>query len=476
MVYLSTAFFLASVSASHAAVDRDADANARCSTVPSDQLAHVSLLQTKAALLNGKVLASVDADLTELAQTDDSRASSDAFAESVVAVGSAREFGTLVAPEEEPLDVNETSVEQQIDSLLEDAERMEATFETLRAGQVPLEAQEITVMGFVKTHRTGSSTLANIIHRIGDARNLSFVLPAGDTVNPLGLGWPDTFPGPEAAAAYGVPRHQFDIICNNAVFNYHRMREYLKLEPFFFTVVRQPVATMMSSLDFFAPPCSAPPCSKDWGSRIKWLESLRHHPEQPALGKRGDALTAAFLNPQAHDLGWYEYTGGSHELDNDEKAINNWLKQLHKRMGFVMLTEQYDKGLVLLRRKLGLEIQDMVHVPMKKGAPRPPVTPAQHDKIQEMLKVDQMMYDYFANEFWKEWYAAGGDALEAEVHELTMLNRALSNACGRKDNEVCPWSFKTDMVEYTEHLRVRQETRIGLFQTAWPEGEFYPDL
>jgi len=477
MAYFAVFVLCASVHVRGAAADQNIGARSTyASGAAADLDAHVSLLQTRAQILNGRVLARADANLEGLAQVDDARLSSDTFAESFVALGSAREFGSLVAPDAPPDEVNETSVEAEIESLLQGAEGMASTFEALRAGKVPLDAQEITTIGFVKTHRTGSSTLANIIHRFGEARNLSFVLPAGDTANPLGLGWPDTFPGPEAAAAYGVPRHQFNIICNNAVFNYHRMREYLSLEPFFFTVVRQPVATTLSSLDFFAPPCSAPPCSKDWASRIQWLETLHRHPNQPALGARGDALTAAFVNPQAHDLGWYEYTGGSHDLDNDEKAISNWLKQLHKRMGFVMLTEHFDKGLILLRRKLGLEIQDMAHIPMKRGAPRSPVTPAQHDKLQGMMKVDQMMYDFFANEFWKEWYAAGGEALEAEVHELAMLNRALSNACGRKDNEVCPWSFKTDMVEYTERLRQKQETRVGLFQMSWPEDEMYQDF
>merc|ERR1719503_3090 len=86
--------------------------------------------------------------------------------------------------------------------------------------------------------------------------------------------------------------------------------------------------------------------------------------------------------------------------------------------------------------------------------------------VMMVMMVMVVMYDYFAGEFWKEWYAAGGDALEPEVHELAMLNRALSNACGRKDNEVCPWGFKTDMVEYTERLRQKQEKRVGLFQMS----------
>jgi len=71
---------------------------------------------------------------------------------------------------------------------------------------------------FVKTHKTGSSTLANIMYRFGEKRNLKFMLPTDD----LRLGWPAAFPG-EYVHETNVTDDMYDIVAHHAVLNHATM-------------------------------------------------------------------------------------------------------------------------------------------------------------------------------------------------------------------------------------------------------------
>jgi len=342
--------------------------------------------------------------------------------------------------------VSAADMDRRVTKLLFDSETIRDAFAALSGEQ-----RATPPMAFIKTHRSGSSTLASIIHRIGDARNMTFVLPAGDK-HANALGWPAAFPGVEALAFNGAPMHQFDIICNNAVFNAQRMKEYLKPSPMFFTVLRSPVAQVESSFEFFHPPCES-----GWDARINWIDNLDRIEEQKNMGERGPVLKAQFRNSQAADLGWYEHAGSTAD-DGDDGAISEWIDGIDSSFGLVMLTEYFNEGLTLLRRKLGLDISDLRYIRMKRGsAGREQPTPEQMDRIKEFNHVDMKLYNHFNRTFWKQWEAAGGwSVLGSEVRELRARNEVLERACSEEDDNECPWSVRADSAEYTDHLRKRQ--------------------
>lgn len=71
---------------------------------------------------------------------------------------------------------------------------------------------------FIKTHKTGSSTLANVMYRFGEKRKLKFMLPVDD----LRLGWPQPFPG-NYVHQTNVTNEEFDIVAHHSVFNHETM-------------------------------------------------------------------------------------------------------------------------------------------------------------------------------------------------------------------------------------------------------------
>jgi hypothetical protein len=265
------------------------------------------------------------------------------------------------------------------------------------------------------------------------------------------LGWPGPFPGPDAAKLNGEPQQQFDIISNNAVYNDARMRKYLKPHAFLFTVLRKPVDQAVSAFEFFHPPCET-----DWASRMDWLQKLQTlQGDSESLGGRGDTLFAQFLNPQAHDLGWYEHMGNAFVFDHEDSAIEKWIGEISNTLDFVMLAEAFDEGLLLLKQKLGLELDDIAYKYMKRGS-QPVSKPSveQAKKLQDVNHVDSKVYDHFAAKFWAEWKTAGDyEKLGDELKQLRSRNQVIEDSCASGSEKACPWSLRADTVEFTEKLK-----------------------
>lgn len=321
------------------------------------------------------------------------------------------------------------------------------------------ESSGLPALGFLKTHKTGSSTITSIIHRIGDAKNLNFFLPAGQK-HANGLGWPNAFPGKDAAEFNGVPHHQFDVVCNHAVYNDERMRSYLRPNPFFFTVLRHPMTQVQSAFDYYNPPCGA-----DWSERIEWLQKVVDDSNDEAEMSRGQSLRAQFQNPQSHDLGWYEYEGGAAVFDANDDEVDKWIVEINQTVSLVMLTEYLDEGLVLMAKKLGLTMDDVKYYYMKSGGIHKPPSAEQASALRKLLHVDIHLYDHFSDRFWDEWDKAGGyDTLSDDLEELRGLNEHLQKACGDGDKDHCPWNYRTDSVQFTEYLKEKQAALATLAQ------------
>jgi hypothetical protein len=342
-------------------------------------------------------------------------------------------------------------LDEELEQVVGDARHAEQNVLALiAAGGMPKEP--MPPMGFIKTRRTGASTLASILHRIGNKRDLEFLLPAGDR---HGLGWPGSFPGEEAAAFNSAPMHQYDVICNNAVFNSEKMQAYLKPNPLFFTILRRPLAQIASTFDAFKGTGA-----DSWEERIGWMEKLWFLRDTIPSEERNRVLEALYMNPQAHDLGWYERTRGSLKYDFDDLAVRKWIEELDHKIGFVMISEYFNEGLVLLHKKLGVPVSDMAYVMLKPRTAHLEPTAAQSVKMRELLRVDMTLYDHYNRTFWQQWDDAGGyPAMKGDLQQLKLKMEAYELACGENDDEMCSPEIRADDVEFTNYLKKKAVQR-----------------
>lgn len=293
----------------------------------------------------------------------------------------------------------------------------------------------LPALAFVKTHKTGGSTVSDILNRIADARSLSKLCPS-DYVH---LGWPGVFPG----EIQNIDSALHDVINNHAILNRTRMEAYLKRPAFFFTILRGPVVQAISAFNYFGYARQS-----SWAAHLAWLGT--HHSHEAS------ARAARLQNSQASDLGWYEYAsregvGGDSRAAprSSAAAINRFVRRLDADLDVALLLEEIDAGLVLLAHRLGLSLPEVAYVPRKTEHATPYVTPtpAQERDLRALLAADVAMYAFFKQRWralWAEQTSRHPELLQ-RVSELRCLNARLARRS-------VPRQFGLDSIPYTRYL------------------------
>lgn len=313
----------------------------------------------------------------------------------------------------------------------------------------------------VKTHKTGSSTLANIIYRFGESRNLSFMLPKDD----LRLGWPEPFPGRFIdKGASGVDSatgdSTFDIVAFHAVLNHNTMLRRIP-EAKFITIVRDPVAQFTSAWYYFKngnmkkravqseeavdeassltlsainsifPPYRTALRNNTNGKPLPVVdpESVSNTAGRTFNEVRQARVTNRLLNSQSFTLGWADFKIAtltaqtssarmaqagvvdekpflpSAELlqgDVDDDLIGRFLAYLDRTVDLILIVERLDESLIAMARILCWEkLADLEYLPVNvhKQAYRAGAKddPLLEARLRQLLHVDVRLYR-FANQ------------------------------------------------------------------------------
>jgi len=294
---------------------------------------------------------------------------------------------------------------------------------------------------YLKTHKTGSDTVLNLIYHLGDRRNLSFMMPQPKN-NVWNLGYKEAFPGEAAALRYGPPKHQFDIICHHAVLNITSMFSYLKPNPYFFTSVRDPTEQMISTYNYWQGKYS------DWDDYLRKLEN-------------DDDLSVR--NNQAFDLGWYEFVGGSTHFDHNQTKISEWLTTLDKHLNSTIILEYFDQGLALFRQKIHIDMEELAYVKLNAREEKVYPTKDQRQRLERLALVDRALYAHLNQSFWREWFIGNVPQLEADVVTIRRLHQDRQQFCDEGDGKRCPETIEKNgkqVGKYAQSLYLKSKQGV----------------
>uniref|UniRef100_A0A8U8BRU9 Uncharacterized protein n=1 Tax=Geospiza parvula TaxID=87175 RepID=A0A8U8BRU9_GEOPR len=87
---------------------------------------------------------------------------------------------------------------------------------------------------FLKTHKTGGSSVLNLLSRYGESRRLRFALPRR-----YQFGYPAPFRA-ERVRGFSAGGRKFDIICHHMRFNLSEVQRVMPNDSFYFSIVRRP--------------------------------------------------------------------------------------------------------------------------------------------------------------------------------------------------------------------------------------------
>ncbi|XP_068754560.1 galactose-3-O-sulfotransferase 2-like isoform X1 [Montipora capricornis] len=317
-----------------------------------------------------------------------------------------------------------------------DAERDESIDYNMGWEQFPEEPKRIPCSSkrpmqnvvFLRTHRSGSRTIANIMYRYGDLNDLEFALPKQKSYD---FYWPLLF-NPSF-----VDKKYLDVtppnLLINARYSPDTMTSFMSKDSFFVAIIRKPsshfesvfngyqIDTVLGMHNF------TDPLDEFLNKPRQYL--LQYLKEKP----RFDMNLNMVKNGQTFDLGL------QHKYYNDPLMIERHINDLAEKIDLVLIMEYFDESLVLLKRELCWDLDDVVYFKLNQRSQeykQLELTPQQEMKINGWNSADAALYDFFNNSLW--------DKIEKQdqtfYQEVAELRRKAKNL-----EEDCIHSYETNL-------------------------------
>ncbi|KAM9207981.1 galactose-3-O-sulfotransferase 4 [Leptosomus discolor] len=280
---------------------------------------------------------------------------------------------------------------------------------TAPAGPPPAPCQPRTHLVFLKTHKTGGSSVVNLLHRFGEARGLRFALP-----HRYQFGYPNSFRA-ERVKGYRPGGPPFDIICHHMRFNLTEVQKVMPNDSFYFSIVRDPGTLGESAFAYYR---AVAPAFRRAPSLAAFLASPGRFYEAGARG-----------NHYARNLQWFDF--GLPAAAGNGAAVAAALAGLERAFALVLLAEHFDESLVLLREALCWPeeaVAAFAHNGRPSGA-TPHVSPAQAARLRAWNGLDWALYAHLNRSFWRRAEAFGAARLRDEVARLRQRRAALARRC-----------------------------------------------
>ena len=284
------------------------------------------------------------------------------------------------------------------------------------AGMSPTCKPENSIL-FLKTHKTGSSTLTNILNRYGDSRDLVFALPANGK---LSFFWPTPFFLKSTMPTRRTP----NILCNHARYNEGPMHWlFPKKTTRYITMLREPAKQFESVFNYY----HADKTLKVSGNATSPLENFLQNAEFYLNKRRGEAKL--LKNPALFDLGLHT------EYHENLTAVDNYIHFLHQEFDLVLLMEYFDESLVLLKRRFCWKIEDILYFKLNERTDKEKqnITSHTEEVIRKLNSADVLLYNVFNQTLWKMIDEEGPEFFE----DLALFRKkiqSMETACLKEGN------------------------------------------
>ena len=302
---------------------------------------------------------------------------------------------------------------------------------------------------YLKTHKTGSTTLQNIFFRFGEDRNLSFVLPHANKKLPHQFPYnPADCRFHTAMVANWEDNKHFDLLVQHIIWN---RAEAEKAVPggYRITILREPVSRFVSQYSYYKHYKKRP---LDTFAREVELASSTGL-DRCLLSPKGSCPPK--FSPQ-YDIGL-----------NDAQDMIPTFKQDFDQ---VLIMEYFEESLILLANALCWNLMDVRFLKLNEGKKKKHKDATPRNSSWPGLRIwtaeEQELYQHFLKVHRDRVQVFGEEKMKSAVLELQLLNQHLEAQCARyqsapsskkatlaqdPDFHICTQSMKEP--EYTIHLR-----------------------
>ena len=342
---------------------------------------------------------------------------------------------------------------------------------------------------FLKTHKTASTTLATIIQRYGYKHNLTFALPVQGYVfqgfRPFKIN--DVYqynkynhPAPSSAkresdggAGGGA---DFHMLVNHVVYNRPEMEATVP-NALYVTSLRDPVRQFESAFVYFDM------------ARQTGVAKSKPDPISAFMANAEELRTKIgygkwqLQNGQLYDLGLT--IRGKVTVDGYATYpyhVRYKIGKLDDELDLVVITEYFDESLILLKKLLCWELDDIVYVRKRtrQAEFRYELSADVRDRVRRWNHADVMLYEHFNRTLWRKISEYGPNfwrelqQFRNRVDEITVMCDNHGNATSQQGDDK---TNKTVMKDELHHMDiVRMDHGPKMCQELYRYDSKYVDL
>ncbi|XP_019616643.1 PREDICTED: galactosylceramide sulfotransferase-like [Branchiostoma belcheri] len=280
-------------------------------------------------------------------------------------------------------------------------------------------------VAFLKVHKCGSSTVADLINRFGYKRKLIAALAPTRAHSILG-----SF-GTINESDYKHPPggKRWNIFTLHAIYNRTRFHQLMDPNTRYVTILREPLRRLQSAFQYFHLETRFPGLKRQTPRGISYVTTYLKRPKfwdmrfRPPQSKE-DREHLCFRNCMARDLGLKE-----NDYDNFN-AVQDFIEGIDNDFTTVMILEYLPESLVLLKRRMCWTFHDILYWTSKKQQYRlkANITGRMKDRFYKHNHADVMLYTHFKDSFQKQIKKEGADFLQ-EVQHFKRVNENVSIFC-----------------------------------------------
>ncbi|XP_034086394.1 galactose-3-O-sulfotransferase 2 isoform X2 [Gymnodraco acuticeps] len=283
---------------------------------------------------------------------------------------------------------------------------------------------------FLKTHKTASSTILNILYRYGESRNLTFALPLNKHSQ---LFYPFSFASHFVEGVSSRSLREFHIMCNHMRFRKYEVAKVMPRDTFYFSILRNPVAMMESIFIYYR---SIPAFHK--------THSLDNFLDNSWKNYNSSVTNNHYAhNILAFDFGFDNNVAPG--ADDLEERTSMAIAAIERDFHLILISEYFDESMILLKHVLCWSLEDIVSFKLNSRSEksRHPLLPETAEKIKRWNALDWRIYLHFNTSFWlKVDSLVGQEQMKREVSQLRELQTKLANSCLKDGGAVDPSKIK----------------------------------
>ncbi|KAJ8029777.1 Galactosylceramide sulfotransferase [Holothuria leucospilota] len=275
----------------------------------------------------------------------------------------------------------------------------------------------VTNIVYIRTHKTGSTTLCNIINRYGYLRNLSFMLDENfrngrNFYMNISLAFQrNTLLRPlRTSVQDGSTRPLYNMTTLHTQYDRNVIAKFMVPNARYITSLRDPATQFESAFahyklhHVFGKEKHKLISKPIEDSIAEWLKKPKFYLDKlKRTAKLRDSeeqwLHLYARNGQINDLGFEAKHHG------DLKRVSEYIDSLDKEFDLVLITEYFDESLLILKKQFCWEVEDILYISENQRlneAKTSAISQSLRDSIRKWNSADFQLYQHFNRTLWQK--------------------------------------------------------------------------